>query len=106
VITVNVEQKSGTLTRRLTVSAPSIERAIQVAAYGADSACVLFPIDGEAFFAPVAKEGIAYELMSLEDIEAAYEASLPGSHEAYLEALKEDLGAEGFEDYALENCLI
>jgi len=110
VITVGVEQKSGTLTRRLTVSAPSIERAVEMAAWGADSARVLFPIDEAEFFAqrdyPVAKEGIAYELMSLDDVEAAYEAGLPGSYVAYLQALKDDLGEQGFEDYALENCVV
>ena len=73
---------------------------------GADSARVLFPIDAEAYFTPACKEGIAYELMSPEDVEAAYEANLPGACEAYLEALKDDLGEQAFEVYALTNCLI
>ncbi len=119
-ITVHVEQKSGALTRRLAVSAPSIERAVQIARCGADEARVAFPIDGEIFFDPVgdeggdatgeangeAREGIRYDAMTGDEIEAAYEAGLPGAYEAYLEALKDDLGEQGFEDYALENCLI
>ena len=92
-ITVGIEQKSGTLARRVTVNAPSIERAVEMAASqaGADSARVLFPIDAEVFFTPASKEGIAYELMSPEDFEAACKANLPGACEAYLGALKDDL---------------
>ena len=44
--------------------------------------------------------------MTQEEIEAAYEANLPGSYEAYLDVLRDDMGAEEFERYALENCLI
>jgi len=59
-ITVGVEQKSGAVTRRLTVSAPSIHRAVELASRSADEARVLFPIDGERFFAPVSCEGIRH----------------------------------------------
>ena len=59
-ITVNVELETGpTTTLCLKVSAPTIERAIEIASgfaseAGADSSArVLFPIDGETFFAPV-----------------------------------------------------
>lgn len=85
-ITVNVELKTGTTTRRLTVSAPTIEMAIEIASSfaseaGADSSArVLFPIDGEAFFAPVGNPagGIDYAAMNREEIESAYEAHPPG----------------------------
>ena len=48
-----------------------------------------------------AREGIRYDAMSQEEVEAAYEANLPGSYEAYLNMLRDDLGAEEFERYAL-----
>ena len=115
-VTLVVLQKQGPLTRRLTVSAASVERAVQIARCGAEEARVVFPIDGQLFFAPVgksegsnngeAREGIRYEAMTQEEVEAAYEANLPGSHEAYLHVLRDDMGAEEFERYALENCLI
>ena len=44
--------------------------------------------------------------MSPEDVESAYHAGLPGSYDAYLDMLKDDLGEDGFEQYALQNCLI
>ena len=115
-VTLVVLQKQGLLTRRLTVSAASVERAVQIARCGAEEARVVFPIDGQLFFAPggadggsnngEAREGIRYEAMTQEEVEAAYEANLPGSHEAYLHVLRDDMGAEEFERYALENCLI
>jgi len=113
-ITVNVELKTGaTTTRRLKVSARTIERAIEIAASFASeagagsSARVLFPIDGEEFFAPVGNsaEDIDYAAMNREEIESAYEAGLPGAYEAWIDLLKDDLGAEAFEAYARENAL-
>lgn len=115
-VTLVVLQKKGPLTRHLTVSAASVERAVEIARCGAEEARVVFPIDGELFFARVggaageavgeASEGIRYDAMSQEEVEAAYEANLPGSHEAYLDVLRDDMGAEEFERYALENCLV
>lgn len=117
-ITVNVELKTGPTTRRLKVSAPTIERAIEIATSfaseaGADSSArVLFPIDGEAFFASVGNPvgnpagGIDYAAMNREEIESAYEAGLPGAYEAWINLLKDDLGAEAFEAYARENALV
>ena len=114
-ITVTAELKTGPTTRRLKVSAPTIERAIEIAASeaGADSARVLFPIDGEAFFAPVGNPagnpagGIDYAAMDREEIESAYEAGLPGAYDvAWIDLLKDDLGAESFEAYARENALV
>jgi len=79
-ITVTAELKTGPTTRRLKVSAPTIERAIEIASSfaseaGADSSArVLFPIDGETFFAPVGNPagGIDYAAMNREEIESAY----------------------------------
>ena len=82
---------------------------------------LVFPTDGELFFAPIdeaegsakgstkgnaigdVREGIRYDAMSQEEVEAAYEANLPGSYEAYLDVLRDDMGAEEFERYALKN---
>jgi hypothetical protein len=109
VITVSVEQTRGATTRRLRVSAPTIERALVLAGKDRPGTFVevLFPIDAEAFFAPAgtAREGIDYEAMSAEEIEDAYEAGLPGAHDAWLDVLKDDLGEEAFEAYARENAL-
>ncbi len=109
-ITVNVELKTGPTTRRLKVSAPTIEIAASFAseAGGDSSARVLFPIDGETFFAPVGNPagGIDYAAMNREEIESAYEAGLPGAYEAWINLLKDDLGAEAFEAYARENALV
>ena len=123
-VTLVVLQKNGPLTRRLTVSAASVRRAVEIARCGAEEARVVFPIDGQLFFAPTgeaggstngrangdavgeASEGIRYDAMTQEEIEAAYEANLPGSYEAYLDVLRDDVGADEFERYALENCLI
>ena len=115
-VTLVVLQKKAPLTRRLTVSASSVERAVEVARCGAEEARVVFPIDGGLFFAPIgeaegstigdAREGIRYDAMTQEEVGAAYEANLPGSYEAYVGMLRDDMGADGFERYALENCLI
>jgi hypothetical protein len=106
-ITVTVEKRYGAATVRARVSAPTIERAVELASsYGIGEARVVFPIDGETFRAPVTREGIDFETLSLDELELALEAGLPGAYEAYLEALKDDLGEQGFEDYALENYLV
>ena len=119
-VTLVVLQKNGPLTRRLTVSAASVRRAVEIARFGAEEARVVFPINGQLFFVPVGeaegsangsaigdtREGIRYDAMTQEEVEAAYEANLPGSHEAYLDVLRDDMGAAAFERYALENCLI
>ena len=110
-ITVIVEKTygaSGPTAVRARITAATIERAVEMA--GPDSR-VVFPVEGEAFFAcakgaPIAQEGIDYASMSREEIEAAYEAGLPGAYDAYLDMLKDDLGHDDFEQYALENCLI
>ncbi len=104
-ITVTVEKRYGAATVRARVSAPTIERAVQLAG---PSARVVFPIDGETFFALVGNpgEGIDFASLSLDELEAAYEAGLPGAYAAYLGALADDMGPDAFEAYALENCLI
>lgn len=109
-IRVKIEQKQGSVSRTVSVIAPSIERALALAGEGRPgfSVRVLFPIDPEAYFASAgnAAEGIDYEAMTADEIEAACEAGLPGAYEAWTNVLKDDLGEEGFERYALENCLI
>ncbi|MBA3390267.1 MAG: hypothetical protein H0U02_13035 [Rubrobacter sp.] len=102
-VTVTMKKSYGATTLRAKVSAPTIERAVEIAGPGAR---VEFPIDTETFFAPVDNEGINYAAMTAEEVEEANEAGLPGAHAAYLDALKDDLGEEAFEGYALENCLI
>lgn len=101
-ITVIIEQKRGAFTRRVRVTAPSIERALQISggseASGAE-ARVVFPIDGEAFFAPpTASEGIDFGRVSNDEPRAAHDASL--------KTFEDDLGSEGFELYAFENGLL
>jgi len=105
-ITVTVQKNygaSGATQVRAMISAPTIERAVEIAGPGAR---VEFPIDTETFFATVANEGIDYEAMTPEEIEEACEAGLPGALDAWIERLKDDLGEAGFEEYALLNCLI
>jgi hypothetical protein len=53
-IRVTVEVREGTLTRRVRISAPSIERARRIAGDGMPGRRVrlIFPIDPEAFFIP------------------------------------------------------
>ncbi len=102
-ITVTVEKKYGATTIHAKISAHTIERAVELAG---PNAHVEFPINGEAFFASIRAEGIDYSSMSPEQLEVAYEADLPGAHEAYLNVLKDDLGEEAFEVYAIENCLV
>ncbi len=102
-ITVTVEKRYGAATVRARVSAPTIGEAVEKLGPGAR---VEFPIDGETFFALVAEEGIDFASLSLDELEAAYEAGLPGAYAAYLGALADDMGPDAFEAYALENCLI
>ena len=47
-ITIHVEKRYGSSTVRSCVTAPSIEQALKLAG---EAARVVFPIDGEAFFA-------------------------------------------------------
>ena len=53
-ICVSAEICEGALTRRVWVTAPSIERALKIAGAGKPSRRVglVFPIDSEAFFVP------------------------------------------------------
>ncbi len=111
-ISVAVEYKQGSITRRARVVAPAIERAVEIAADAAGAsgtARVEFPIDAGEFFAPAnnpGEEGIDYAAMSQVEIEGAYEAGLPGAYRAWLDVLEDDLGPEGFEAYAFDNSLI
>lgn len=114
-ITVTIEKRYGAATVHARVSAPTIERAVEIAG---PNARVRFPIEGETFFAPergypadrrgrpVVAEGVDYGAMTYEQVEEAYEAGLPGAHEAYLDLLRDDMGAEAFETHAAENCLV
>ena len=52
-VTLVVLQKKGPLTRRLTASAASVQRAVEIAQCGAEETRVVFPIDGQLFFAPI-----------------------------------------------------
>lgn len=53
-ICVSVEICEGALTRRIQITAPSIERAMKIAgdSRAGRKVRLLFPIDPEAFFAP------------------------------------------------------
>jgi hypothetical protein len=53
-ICVTIEIREGALTRRVRISAPSIEQALRMAGYGTPGCRVrlLFPIDSETFFVP------------------------------------------------------
>ncbi|MGH3086039.1 MAG: hypothetical protein ACRDSJ_01820 [Rubrobacteraceae bacterium] len=53
-ICVIVEVRKGALTRRMQITAPSIERAMKIAGDGKPGCRtrLLFPIDPDAFFAP------------------------------------------------------
>jgi hypothetical protein len=53
-IRVAVGVREGTVTRRVRITAPSIERALEIAGAGKPGLKVrlLFPIDPEAFFVP------------------------------------------------------
>jgi hypothetical protein len=57
-IRVAVEVHEGAVMRRVRIIAPSIERAVEMAAAGKPSrrAHLLFPIDPEAFFVPEGSE--------------------------------------------------
>ena len=93
-ITVTVEKQygaSGATTLRARVSAPTIERAVELAG---ENSRVEFPIEGETFFCPVAKEGVDYEAMDTHTLELAVDCGLPGAYEAYLWRLMEVLDVE------------
>ena len=53
-ICVSVEIREGALTRRVWITAPSIERALKIAREGKPDHRIglIFPIDPEAFFVP------------------------------------------------------
>ena len=53
-ICVRAESREGALTRRVWITAPSIERALKIAEAGKPSRRVglVFPIDPDAFFVP------------------------------------------------------
>lgn len=53
-ICVTIEVREGAVTRRVRISAPSIERATKMAGHGKPGRRVrlLFPIDPEAYFVP------------------------------------------------------
>jgi hypothetical protein len=55
-IRVTVEVREGALTYRVRITAPSIERALEIVGEGKSGRRVrlLFPIDPEAFFVPAA----------------------------------------------------
>ena len=57
-IRVAVEVREGAVTRRVRITAPSIERAVEMAGAGKPGRRVrlLFPIDPEAFFVPEGSE--------------------------------------------------
>ena len=57
-ISVSVEIREGALTYRALVTAPSIERALEIAREGKPGrrVCLLFPIDPEVFFVPEGPE--------------------------------------------------
>lgn len=107
-ITVTVEQKNGATTRQMKVSAPSIGRALEVSGSNHPDieVRVVFPIDAETFFAPTTSEGIDYTSMTLEEIEGASEAGLPGALEAWMNILRDDLGEDAYEIYAYEHALV
>lgn len=108
-ITVTIEQKRGAFTRRVRVTAPSIERALQISGSEASAdeanatqARVVFPIDGEAFFAPpAASEGIDFGRPSNDDP--------PPAHDASIKSFENDpgkaSGSDGMDLYAFEPSL-
>ena len=53
-ISVTVEIREGALTRRVQLTASSLERALKLAGEGKPGrrVCLVFPIDPEAFFVP------------------------------------------------------
>ena len=85
---------------RARISAPTIQRAVELAGEGAR---LVLPIEGETFFAarrgyPVEREGIDFESLTLDELEAAYEVGLPGAYEAYLDALTQRHGSRRLRD--------
>jgi hypothetical protein len=55
-VSISVEKRHGTVNVHFRVTAPSIERALEVAGEGAN---VVFPIDGREFFASTAKGNVS-----------------------------------------------
>lgn len=104
-ITVTVEQTRKAATQRVRVSAASIERALEISGAGRPGidVRVVFPIDAEAFFAPVRDEVIDYVSMTTEEIGAATEAGLPGAYDAWMGLLEDAPGEKAFEVHATEH---
>ena len=87
-ITVTVEKRYGAATVRAKVSAPTIERAVEIAGEGAR---LVLPIKGETFFAPVEKEGIDFGAMTNDQVEAAVDAGLQDAYDAWLRRLMDQM---------------
>ena len=91
-ITVTVEKRygaNGDTKVRARISAPTIERAVELAR-------LVLPIKGETFFAaqrgyPVEKEGIDFGAMTNDQIEAAVDAGLQGAYDAWLRRLMDQM---------------
>lgn len=87
-ITVTVEKRYGAATVRAKVSAPTIERAVEIAGEGAR---LVLPIKGETFFAPVEKEGIDFGAMTNDQVEAAVDAGFQDAYDAWLRRLMDQM---------------
>lgn len=103
-ITVTIEKRygaNGDSKVRARVSAPTIERAVEMAGEGARLVC---PTDEKTFFAPVTAEGIDFGAMNNEQIEAAVDAGLSGAYDAWLDRLMDqmDLIEDSIEASALQ----
>ena len=72
-ITVTVVQKQGATTRRMRVSAPSVERALKISGVNRPDTevRVVFPVDDPDFFAPMSHEGSDCESRKSEHPEGA-----------------------------------
>ena len=92
-ITVTVEKRyggNGDTKVRATISAPTIERAVEIAG-GSPGARLVLPIKGETFFAPVEKEGIDFGAMTNDRVDAAVDAGLQGAYDAWLRRLMDQM---------------
>ena len=90
-ITVTVEKRYGTngdTKVRAKISAPTIERAVEIAGEGAR---LVLPIEGGTFFAPVEKEGIDFGAMTNDQVEAAVDAGLQAAYDAWLRRLMDQM---------------
>ena len=92
-ITVSVEKRygaNGDTKVRARISAPTIERAVEIAG-GSPGARLVLPIKGETFFAPVEKEGIDFGAMTNDQVEAAVDAGLQDAYDAWLRRLMDQM---------------